>query len=280
MQCSKCHYEPTLSEMQRSPDNCVRCGRGYADPKSVVPGSIRNRSATFSLVAFVLIIIFAAFYFYHYRQLAAVSESSAKIMRSANGFVAELLDEGVSRNNGEYLSAVPDRIKKLDDLSAEALAIDDSAMPGLGLATSAYVRAYRNLVNMFSDHVRGTMALGVARSELDKFSDFAKSDNGKYLISIDDSLFNSYIEKSLADARSASIGPEAIQKLKDASVAVKIGEQRVGYRNAKERLDGLELAQKRSLQRMGDASSEVNKAGKHVESITGRKMPILEWRLK
>lgn len=29
MKCPKCAYEPTLSEMQRSPANCPKCGAGY-----------------------------------------------------------------------------------------------------------------------------------------------------------------------------------------------------------------------------------------------------------
>ena len=29
MQCPKCRYEPTLAEMQRSPEDCVKCGVNY-----------------------------------------------------------------------------------------------------------------------------------------------------------------------------------------------------------------------------------------------------------
>lgn len=29
MQCPNCGYEPTMSEMQRSPDDCVKCGINY-----------------------------------------------------------------------------------------------------------------------------------------------------------------------------------------------------------------------------------------------------------
>lgn len=29
MQCPKCKYEPTLAEMQRSPQGCVKCGVNY-----------------------------------------------------------------------------------------------------------------------------------------------------------------------------------------------------------------------------------------------------------
>lgn len=36
MQCPKCSYEPTLSEIQDSPEDCVKCGISYASytPKS------------------------------------------------------------------------------------------------------------------------------------------------------------------------------------------------------------------------------------------------------
>ncbi|WP_201485805.1 hypothetical protein [Pseudomonas sp. OF001] len=29
MQCPKCHYEPTLAEMQSSPERCARCGAAF-----------------------------------------------------------------------------------------------------------------------------------------------------------------------------------------------------------------------------------------------------------
>lgn len=29
MQCPKCRYEPTMAEMQQSPDDCVKCGVNY-----------------------------------------------------------------------------------------------------------------------------------------------------------------------------------------------------------------------------------------------------------
>lgn len=29
MQCPKCRYEPTLAEVQQSPDDCVKCGVNY-----------------------------------------------------------------------------------------------------------------------------------------------------------------------------------------------------------------------------------------------------------
>lgn len=31
MQCPNCHYEPTLSEMQQSPNDCVKCGVNYEE---------------------------------------------------------------------------------------------------------------------------------------------------------------------------------------------------------------------------------------------------------
>lgn len=30
MQCPKCHYEPTLAEMQSSPESCARCGSAFS----------------------------------------------------------------------------------------------------------------------------------------------------------------------------------------------------------------------------------------------------------
>lgn len=34
MKCPKCGYEPTMREIQRSPDDCVKCGIHYASYKA------------------------------------------------------------------------------------------------------------------------------------------------------------------------------------------------------------------------------------------------------
>ena len=38
MQCPKCSYDPTMAEMQRSPNDCVRCGANYATYRAPTTG--------------------------------------------------------------------------------------------------------------------------------------------------------------------------------------------------------------------------------------------------
>lgn len=45
MQCPKCHYEPTLSEMQASPDDCVKCGINYKGHARYLEEEEARRSA-------------------------------------------------------------------------------------------------------------------------------------------------------------------------------------------------------------------------------------------
>ena len=45
MQCPKCHYEPTMSEMQRSPGDCVKCGINYEGHARFIEEDDRRRSA-------------------------------------------------------------------------------------------------------------------------------------------------------------------------------------------------------------------------------------------
>ncbi len=51
MQCPKCHYEPTLSEQQTSPDDCVKCGinyQGYARKAAAGQAAVDLRAAELS----------------------------------------------------------------------------------------------------------------------------------------------------------------------------------------------------------------------------------------
>lgn len=45
MQCPKCKYEPTMAEMQRSPEGCVKCGINYQAHASHVEQVKAQRAA-------------------------------------------------------------------------------------------------------------------------------------------------------------------------------------------------------------------------------------------
>lgn len=45
MQCPKCRYEPTLAEIQSSPDDCAKCGVNYAGHARHVEQIIAQREA-------------------------------------------------------------------------------------------------------------------------------------------------------------------------------------------------------------------------------------------
>lgn len=45
MQCPKCHYEPTLAEVQRSPGDCVKCGINYEGHARHVAEAAEKRRA-------------------------------------------------------------------------------------------------------------------------------------------------------------------------------------------------------------------------------------------
>lgn len=45
MQCPKCSYEPTLSELQRSPHDCVKCGVNYESHKELIAREAAEREA-------------------------------------------------------------------------------------------------------------------------------------------------------------------------------------------------------------------------------------------
>lgn len=45
MKCPKCAYEPTLSELQRSPHDCVKCGVNYESYKEQIAREAAERKA-------------------------------------------------------------------------------------------------------------------------------------------------------------------------------------------------------------------------------------------
>lgn len=45
MQCPKCRYEPTMSEMSASPDDCVKCGINYIGHANAVSEARAQRQA-------------------------------------------------------------------------------------------------------------------------------------------------------------------------------------------------------------------------------------------
>lgn len=55
MQCPKCSYEPTLTEMQRSPDSCVSCSVNYeAHARKVAEDLLREEGRQEALAEYRL----------------------------------------------------------------------------------------------------------------------------------------------------------------------------------------------------------------------------------
>lgn len=53
MQCPKCRYEPTLSELQKKPEDCPACGVNYEQHKRDVELSKQERAQAAAMAAAV-----------------------------------------------------------------------------------------------------------------------------------------------------------------------------------------------------------------------------------
>src|SRR5690606_34554708 len=63
MQCQKCRYEPTMAEMQASPEGCPKCGTSYKEEKvnRSAQKSISDKTAQkIAVLALLLLVAFGA----------------------------------------------------------------------------------------------------------------------------------------------------------------------------------------------------------------------------
>lgn len=104
MQCPKCNYEPTMAEMQSSPDQCPSCGVYYAKFGAALAASpARSRNVTFrdwassnpvTLLVICLCLGFAAGYFAGREHVKYEIRSA---LQGAMGGFAEALAGGGAR---------------------------------------------------------------------------------------------------------------------------------------------------------------------------------------
>lgn len=285
MQCPNCKYEPTLSQVQRSPVKCVSCGSDFRQSESGVapsgPRAITGRYLRFgAIVALVVIGLIAAAVYGHrqYKESQLVEQVEQK-MRSANSYVAEMLDAQAGRTNGEYLQKIPKRIEELDRLVADSLAIDDSAIPGASKLTADYVRVSRAYLNQFTRHLRATIQASVADAGYQSQAAYPSTAEGRAMLSTSAAALDARRTYDLNQIESE----QDLMRKSDLLIASMEREKKIKrmgvYLDSRQEKESAEAAVLKEEKLLNAAGLKIRDVGNTVSDLLGKPMPVQGWAI-
>jgi hypothetical protein len=213
MQCPKCRYEPTMAEMQSSPDSCAQCGVFFSKLTATqaadsAAGNTGSRgSKTFLLLVLVLAVFaglgISGWKYAEWKRSVEAVETEVRLSSAhvRQGLVA--LDGGGSITFAEFF-------RKLETSVAEI----DSAILRVSLIRpkSEIIDHAESYMKESQELMRHTSALMRAQLKLSTATDRAESAEG------DISSSNEYISQAAASRKLSALNDslEAIKELKAA----------------------------------------------------------------
>lgn len=289
MKCPTCGYEPTLKEIQATPDKCASCGASHAGvAQKAGAQDVRHRAPKekgarkYLLAGFVSLLIAVAVCVYGVREYShrqLVGNVDA-VVRKANAQIAELLDEKANRTNADFLRIYQARMDGFDALVAEALAINDSASPGLAAATADYVRASRQLLKVFGSEVNSRINMRLKESAYESAKAYLSDDLVSSFIRLSDDQVNKLLSESVDRVSSEGDLLKGLDLLKQATIYEGLAKKRRAYLDAEAEASEAKAAHEAALNDLAKAGEEVKRVGVTLEGIAGEKLPIQSLEFK
>ncbi|WP_440467119.1 hypothetical protein ACKI1H_29160 [Pseudomonas sp. YH-1] len=169
MQCPKCGYEPTLNEMQASPDSCTSCGVIYAklqggkqEPEVVEKHRGHSRGLAF-WIAFLLLFCAvgfgAKFGYDKYKENEVVSSARPSI-KVTTAYLAQQIGYHKSDSSitfGEYFERASNAISEIDKLIINLNGIDSGIARDKIVLASRYMECVRETIRDMSAIMRASM---------------------------------------------------------------------------------------------------------------------------
>lgn len=278
MQCPKCKYEPTMAEMLASPDDCVKCGVSYGAPPPLRSLKKRGRIVLGVSVAALILLAIAAGYFgiTEHRKQTVIAES-ASYMRTANGYVAEMLDEKASLTNAAFLEKLPRRIQNLDDLNAKVLAMDDTYLPGLKSATADYVRASRSFLLRFADMTRAEIGLSAMKAGHATYEPYVNSPQGRQDLARSDAQMKAELDLATAQYEAARTMSEKIERLGVSSKILARSKKRFAYLASVGDVEESAQHAEKAKASFETARVALSTAGRKLSDLANEPMPAQPW---
>lgn len=171
MQCPKCRYEPTLAEVQRSPNGCVSCGEEYGSAESASAAAapsgagrkVKGRVLLLSVFALAAVIGAGYFGFSIYTE-RLVTEQVNKEVKLASAYVSQVLtavDDSGSMTFSEFFTKANKAVTEIDSIAVRLSVIEPQ-----NEATAAgihYAKKSQEVIRGTANSMRAILSLSSAK---------------------------------------------------------------------------------------------------------------------
>lgn len=169
MQCTECQYEPTLSEMQRSQDACIKCGAKYdgsEQGRHTGPAQVGRRKGRGLLIPIILLLSVSAagFFGYSIYQERVVAELVGKEVKLTSAYVSQVLtalDGAGSMTFAEFFSKANKAVEEIDSIALRLSVIEPQNQTTA--AGISYTKKAQEVIRGTSSSMRAMMRLSNAR---------------------------------------------------------------------------------------------------------------------
>lgn len=183
MQCPKCSYEPTMSEMQESPESCQKCGVIYSNvhARPQVTQDVSNRKKLahffykFMLACVAVVFVFGGWSFYQYRQALAAVEEQVRLTSAYVTQIVTALDDAGSMTFSEFFEKSNKGVSEIDAAMVKVSVIEPSTEAAE--ASIAYMKKSQEAIRGVSLSVRALLDLSSAKDRESRAADDALSSN-------------------------------------------------------------------------------------------------------
>lgn len=277
MQCPKCKYEPTMAEMQASPNECVRChGNGAA--------RYGGRRLPFLLMGALLVAVVAVsgFGYSLYKRNEAEQALYLQVdqkLRVVNGLSMELLDQGAGLTKAEFFAKATRRTKDLDDLIVQILSVNDSARPGVALAAADYAKAARSVIKTVADQAMAEAVMTVEQNSHARFAKHESDPNFIALLARPEQQLREDERKALDAVKNESDLSRSVELLREAKLVGDVHALRASYLESKMKAEKSRAAFHRATSEMQKAVKETQVAAERLRQLTDYNFHLSGWQL-
>lgn len=284
MRCSKCNYEPTMSEMQRSPDACPKCGDSRSEASGPA-GASRKSGASRRVVLAIGAVFVLAGSMFAWKWVERTKAEDALFatvdqkVRDLNGLSLELLDQSAGLTRAEFLEKAGRRVSDFDAVIAVSMSVNDSARPGVAAMLASYGKAQRALIKEVGDHTKTEVSYEIAKSDFDSFADMAANPSFQEIVAMSDQEIERIQKASLESLKGDGLlSDDKVQRFKDAASLANVLGVRAKYLSSKHNFERAQADLEEAKSELSGAYTKVTVVGEQLKSELGRDLPILRWK--
>jgi hypothetical protein len=277
VQCPKCKYEPTMSELQASPNECVRCYGVGAKQERRLPWLL------FIGVAFVCLLAVGGYGYSQYQKKAAEDALYLLIdakVRVVNGVSMELLDQSAGLTKAEFFTKADKRVKELDDVIVQILSVNDSIRPGVAQAAADYARGARAVIKAVADQAMAEAVMNVDKESFSRYVKHESDPNFRALLARPESQLREDERKALAAVQNEGDMSRSIELLRDAKLLGDVHVLRASYLQSKAKLESSIRAFQKATSEMEDSVEATQSAANRLRQLTDYDFHLSGWHLK